>query len=270
MARWRGRSMGVVFQFFQLLPTLTLLDNVMLPMDFCNAYAKNERRDKAMQLLEIVGIADNALKRPSACSGGQQQRAAIARALANNPDILVADEPTGNLDSKTANAIFDLFHALASNGKTVLMVTHDADLAGRVSRAVHMADGAIVDETVNATLSNCATSSATSAALVAVTPLEVAKNNDLPAPAETTPTPRSAGFWNRQSLSEDERAQAQVLRAQTARVEAIEAVETEITLVPFRRSYAPASAYSPIAHAIKLQRPQFKQKKPSDFWKKKP
>ena len=118
-------------------------------MDFCNVYAQHERRAKAMQLLEMVGIADHALKRPSACSGGQQQRAAIARALANNPDILVADEPTGNLDSKTANAIFDLFHMLASNGKTVLMVTHDADLASRVSRSVHMADGAIVDELVN-------------------------------------------------------------------------------------------------------------------------
>jgi putative ABC transport system ATP-binding protein len=198
MAVWRGKNLGVVFQFFQLLPTLTLLDNVMLPMDFCNTYAQHERRAKAMQALELVGIAEQALKRPSACSGGQQQRAAIARALAHDPAVLVADEPTGNLDSKTANAIFDLFHMLADKGKTVLMVTHDVDLASRVTRAVHMADGAIVDETVNAS--------------VIGSPVEVEEAISLP-----TPTPSSAlaaartednSYWKRRPLplSEEEKA----------------------------------------------------------------
>jgi putative ABC transport system ATP-binding protein len=149
MAEWRGRNLGVIFQFFQLLPTLTLLENVMLPMDFCNLYSQRERRERGLNLLEMVGMSDNAHKMPSACSGGQQQRAAIARALANDPPILVADEPTGNLDSKTANAVFDLFSKLVSEGKTVLMVTHDSDFAKRVTRAVMVADGEIVDEIVN-------------------------------------------------------------------------------------------------------------------------
>ena len=150
MAVWRGKNIGVIFQFFQLLPTLTVLENVMLPMDFCNMYAPRERKDKAMHLLELVDMAENAHKLPSATSGGQQQRAAIARSLANDPRILVADEPTGNLDSKTANAIFDLFNKLVADGKTILMVTHDSDLASRVTRAVMVADGEIVDERHNA------------------------------------------------------------------------------------------------------------------------
>jgi putative ABC transport system ATP-binding protein len=149
MAVWRGKNIGVIFQFFQLLPTLTVLENVMLPMDFCNVYSPHERKDKAMHLLSLVDMAENAHKLPNATSGGQQQRAAIARSLANDPQILVADEPTGNLDSKTANAIFDLFNKLVTDGKTILMVTHDNDLASRVTRAVMVADGEIVDERHN-------------------------------------------------------------------------------------------------------------------------
>jgi len=153
MAVWRGKNLGVIFQFFQLLPTLTVVENVMLPMDFCNMYAPRERRARAMQLLEQVEMAEQADKLPSAVSGGQQQRVAIARALANDPPILVADEPTGNLDSKTAGAVFQLFENLVQQGKTVLMVTHDSDLARRVSRAVIVADGEIVNEYVAKALS---------------------------------------------------------------------------------------------------------------------
>ncbi len=146
MAKWRGRQLGIVFQLFQLLPTLSLLENVMLPMDFCNLYTPAERKKRALGLLELVEMAGQANKLPSAVSGGQQQRVAIARALANNPPILVADEPTGNLDSKTAQSVFDLFEALAYGGKTIVMVTHDADLAKRVDRAVIVADGEVIDE----------------------------------------------------------------------------------------------------------------------------
>ena len=141
LARWRGRNMGVIFQFFQLLPTLTVLENVMLPMDFCNMYSSRERVERGMHYLEQVEMADHAHKLPSATSGGQQQRVAIARALANDPPILVADEPTGNLDSKTADAIFHLFLTLVSQGKTILMVTHDAELAARASRTITVTDG---------------------------------------------------------------------------------------------------------------------------------
>ena len=144
MAVWRGKHVGVIFQFFQLLPTLSLVENVMLPMDFCNVYRSAERYTKAMQLLERVDMTDHAAKLPNAVSGGQQQRVAIARAMANDPPIIVADEPTGNLDSKTANQVFDLFTQLVRDGKTILMVTHDQDLAGRATRAVHVADGEIV------------------------------------------------------------------------------------------------------------------------------
>jgi putative ABC transport system ATP-binding protein len=145
MAEWRGRNVGVVFQFFQLLPTLTVIENIMLPMDFCNMYAMSQREARAMHLLEQVDMADHAYKLPTAISGGQQQRVAIARALANDPPIVVADEPTGNLDSVTAESIFKLFKSLVDNGKTILMVTHDMDLARRVSRTVMLADGEIVD-----------------------------------------------------------------------------------------------------------------------------
>lgn len=149
LAVWRGKSLGVIFQFFQLLPSLTVVENVMLPMDFCNMYAPRERFDRAMSLLEHVGIAEHAHKLPSATSGGQQQRAAIARALANDPPIILADEPTGNLDSRTADQVFNLFSTLVQESKTILMVTHDKDLAKRVTRAVTVADGEIVDEIRN-------------------------------------------------------------------------------------------------------------------------
>jgi putative ABC transport system ATP-binding protein len=146
MAEWRGRTVGVIFQFFQLLPMLTCIENIMLPMDFCNMYSQKERSERALHLLELVDMADQAYKLPSEVSGGQQQRVAIARALANDPPILAADEPTGNLDSKTADSIFKLFQRLIGEGKTILMVTHDNELASRVTRTIVIADGRIVDE----------------------------------------------------------------------------------------------------------------------------
>jgi putative ABC transport system ATP-binding protein len=146
LAVWRGRTIGVVFQFFQLLPTLTVVENVMLPMDFCTVHAPRDREGFAMSLLEQVEMADQAHKLPSALSGGQQQRVAIARALANDPPILAADEPTGNLDSVTAEAVFALFENLVAGGKTIVMVTHDNDIAARVARALHVRDGEIVDD----------------------------------------------------------------------------------------------------------------------------
>jgi putative ABC transport system ATP-binding protein len=146
LARWRGRNVGVVFQFFQLLPTLTVAENVMLPMDFCATWPPGERRARALALLEQVGIAEQADKLPSALSGGQQQRAAIARALANDPPLLVADEPTGNLDSGTAEAVLRLFTGLARRGKTVVIVTHDRELALGFDRVLTLADGALVSE----------------------------------------------------------------------------------------------------------------------------
>ena len=146
LAIWRGLTIGVVFQFFQLLPTLTALENVMLPMDFCGTPIFTERRDRARELLRLMEIEKQANKLPSKLSGGEQQRVAIARALATDPPILAADEPTGNLDSKTATAVFTLFERLASLGKTILVVTHDPDLAGRASRQLHIADGLIVSD----------------------------------------------------------------------------------------------------------------------------
>ena len=146
MAVWRGRNLGVVFQFFQLLPTLTVIENVMLPMEFCHMYTTRERYERAMHLLEQVDIAEHAHKLPSAVSGGEQQRAAIARSLANDPPIIAADEPTGNLDSKTAKAVFQLFEKLVDQGKTILVVTHDRDLARSVTRTITLADGEIVDD----------------------------------------------------------------------------------------------------------------------------
>jgi putative ABC transport system ATP-binding protein len=146
LAVWRGRTIGVVFQFFQLLPTLTVVENVMLPMDFCSVHLPREREAFAMNLLEQVEMADQAHKLPAALSGGQQQRVAIARALANDPPILAADEPTGNLDSVTAEAVFELFEKLVAGGKTIVMVTHDNDIASRVARALHVRDGEIVDD----------------------------------------------------------------------------------------------------------------------------
>ncbi len=144
MSQWRGRNLGVVFQFFQLLPTLTLVENITLPMDLCDTYPMRERRERALNLLELVEIAEHADKLPSEISGGQQQRAAIARAMANNPPIIAADEPTGNLDSHTADTIVTLFENLVDQGKTFLMVTHDSDLANRASRIIELADGEII------------------------------------------------------------------------------------------------------------------------------
>jgi putative ABC transport system ATP-binding protein len=143
LARWRGRNVGVIFQFFQLLPTLTILENVMLPMDFCNVYKPRQRTERALHLLDQVGIADQAHKLPSALSGGQQQRAAIARALANDPPLLVGDEPTGNLDTTTADQVFGLFQDLVDKGKTLVIVTHDQGLSERMERVLHLLDGRI-------------------------------------------------------------------------------------------------------------------------------
>ena len=148
-ARWRGRNVGVIFQFFQLLPTLTILENVMLPMDFCNVYRGRERKARALHLLEQVGIAGHAHKLPSALSGGEQQRAAIARALANDPPLLVADEPTGNLDTTTANEVFTLFEGLVAQGKTMMVVTHDRSLSARTQRVIYLLDGRIRQDRSN-------------------------------------------------------------------------------------------------------------------------
>ena len=147
LSRWRGRAVGIVFQFFQLLPTLTVLENVMLPMDFCGTHAPAAARARAMQLLAQVGIESQAHKLPSALSGGQQQRAAIARALANDPPVLLADEPTGNLDSQTADEVLALLGELGARGTTVVLVTHEREIARRADRVVVLADGRIAEIT---------------------------------------------------------------------------------------------------------------------------
>jgi putative ABC transport system ATP-binding protein len=143
LAAWRGKHVGIVFQFFQMLPALSLLQNIILPMDLARKYSPRERRERAMHLLGLVDLQDQADKLPGMVSGGQQQRAAIARALANDPDLIVADEPTGNLDSRNSEDIFDLFNQLVEGGKTMLMVTHDKELARRVPRVVEIIDGRI-------------------------------------------------------------------------------------------------------------------------------
>lgn len=148
MARWRGNNLGIVFQFFQLLPVISVIENIMLPMDFCRKYPINERRDRAMELLKLVEVEEHAHKLPTALSGGQQQRVAIARALANDPPLIIADEPTGNLDSRTAESIFALFNDLVTGGKTIIIVTHDSGLAKRTPRTTLIADGEIVNEYV--------------------------------------------------------------------------------------------------------------------------
>ena len=149
IAVWRGRSVGVIFQFFQLLPTLTAVENILLAMDYGNRHPRAERPERAMHLLELVGMADFAHRLPNALSGGQQQCVAIARALANDPVLLTADEPTGNLDTKSAELVFRLFENLADAGKTILMVTHDNELAERAQRTIRLADGRIADEFIN-------------------------------------------------------------------------------------------------------------------------
>jgi ABC-type lipoprotein export system ATPase subunit len=148
MARWRGKNLGIVFQFFQLLPTISVVENIMLPMDFCRTYPMREREKRALSLLEMVELADHAYKLPTALSGGQQQRVAIARALANDPPVVIADEPTGNLDSKTADSVFELFTNLVAQGKTIIIVSHDSGLAKRTHRTALIADGEIVNEYV--------------------------------------------------------------------------------------------------------------------------
>lgn len=147
LARWRGANVGIVFQFFQLLPTLSLLQNVMLPMDFLGKLPKRQRHMRSMQLLERVGLADAFDRLPSQVSGGQQQRAAIARALANDPPLIVADEPTGNLDAATADEVFDLFAHLRDRGKTLVMVTHNESLADAASRKLEIRSGRIHADT---------------------------------------------------------------------------------------------------------------------------
>src|SRR6266545_7108907 len=151
-SRWRGRNLGIVFQFFQLLPMLTLLENVMLSMDFAEMYDFEERPARAMEMLKLVGLEKFANKLPVLVSTGQQQLAAIARALACEPPLLVADEPTGNLDTKSANTIIDLFEQLARSGKTVVMVTHDPSLTSRTKRKIIISDGELIDETISRAL----------------------------------------------------------------------------------------------------------------------
>jgi len=148
LAGWRGDNLGIIFQFFQLLPALSLMQNVILPMDLAGKYKPRERRERAEHLLEIVELADQRHKLPSMVSGGQQQRAAMARALANNPPIVIADEPTGNLDSKTATKVFNLFNTLVEQGKTIIIVTHDSSLARLAHRTALITDGEIVNEFV--------------------------------------------------------------------------------------------------------------------------
>jgi putative ABC transport system ATP-binding protein len=146
LARWRGQSLGIVFQFFQLLPTLTAEENVMLPMDFAGRLRPAERAAEARRRLGQVGLAGNAGQLPATLSGGEQQRVAIARALANDPPLLLADEPTGNLDSRTAEAVIELFEQLVAEGKTIVMVTHDLDLAARATRTIRLVDGTIAQD----------------------------------------------------------------------------------------------------------------------------
>ncbi|HNZ02080.1 MAG TPA: ABC transporter ATP-binding protein [Anaerolineaceae bacterium] len=145
-ALWRGRHLGVIYQSFHLLPNLTLLDNILLPMDFCGLYRRRASRERAMDLLRQMEMADHAHKLPSQISGGQQQRVAIARALANDPPLIVADEPTGRLDSVTAEVIFRIFQQLVAQGKTLVMVTHDRTIAGRVSRMLTIQDGEVLNQ----------------------------------------------------------------------------------------------------------------------------
>lgn len=140
---WRGQNVGIVFQFFQMMPSLSLFSNVMLPMELAGTYSRRDRQERAESLLEMVGLADQRHKLPSMVSGGQQQRAAVARAMANDPPLVVADEPTGNLDPKSARLVFDIFKKLVEEGKTILMVTHDKELAAQVSRQIEIVSGRI-------------------------------------------------------------------------------------------------------------------------------
>lgn len=150
LAAWRGDHIGIIFQFFQLLPSLSLLQNVVLPMEFMGKYTRRERTERALDLLETVGLADQAGKLPGMVSGGQQQRAAIARALANDPALIIADEPTGNLDSATADSVFDLFLHLVDKGKTIVMVTHDVNLVKQIPRVIEIRNGEVSSDKIAA------------------------------------------------------------------------------------------------------------------------
>ncbi len=143
LALWRRHYVGIIFQFFQMLPALTLLENIILPMDLAHKYRPKQRRERAMYLLERVQLADQAHKLPNTVSGGQQQRAGIARAVANDPPFIVGDEPTGRLDPKGAEICFEIFEEWVAEGKTMLMVTHDKVLASRVARKIEIVDGYI-------------------------------------------------------------------------------------------------------------------------------
>ena len=143
---WRGRNVGIVFQFFQMMPSLTLLNNVMLPMELAGKYSRKARRERAEYLLQLVGLEEQMHKLPSMVSGGQQQRAAVSRALANDPPLLIADEPTGNLDPESARLVFDIFRKLVEDGKTIMMVTHDKELASQVSRQIEIVNGRITQD----------------------------------------------------------------------------------------------------------------------------
>lgn len=145
-ARWRGRTIGIVFQFFQLMPTLTIMENVMLPMDFCRMYSLRERKERAAYLLEQVDLIHHSNKLPAFLSGGEQQRGAIARAMANDPPVIIADEPTGSLDTTTAEKVFQIFEQLSKEGKTVVLITHDQDFAVRTNRSIILSDGKIIGE----------------------------------------------------------------------------------------------------------------------------
>ena len=151
MAIWRGRNLGIIFQFFQLLPTLSAIENILMAMDLNNVIKPNQRRKRGQYLLDLVGLGDKVHKMPSELSGGEQQRVAIARSLANDPPLVVADEPTGNLDSNTAESIFALFRSLVTEGKTFIMVTHDVDLAKQIDHNIIISDGLIVSQTRNGT-----------------------------------------------------------------------------------------------------------------------
>jgi putative ABC transport system ATP-binding protein len=154
MSLWRGRNLGIVFQFFQLLPMLSLIENVVLPMDLCEMYSPAEREGRALELLRMFDLEEYAHALPDAVSGGQQQSAAIARALANDPPIIIADEPTGNLDSRTADGVFEMFKNLVRQGKTIIMVTHDSSLASQTDRLMILSDGELIGEHVARALSS--------------------------------------------------------------------------------------------------------------------
>lgn len=147
LAQWRGLNLGVIYQSFNLLPMLSLRDNITLAMDFCGQYRSGKSEQKAMQLLEDVELAEHAHKPPAYISGGQKQRVAIARALANDPAVILADEPTGRLDTTTAETIYEIFDKLIQQGRTIVMVSHDRSLSKRVERVIELADGQIVSDT---------------------------------------------------------------------------------------------------------------------------